>query len=218
MNNQYLSDFQLDQVRVVLRKYGIESDDLCDELTDHYAGILEERIEKGASFDEAFQTFVSENSWLKLRKLQHAHWKYADKSIKRYVISLLREIWLTPKVVIAVGLIIGLIALLRLPVEQTLWIFNVVHSALIVLTLYIGVTSIVLLRSDKTHDLTISCEHEYVDVLRRIYVLLDFGRCSVLPNIQWRIFLFPPIDILRHSGTFELCAFSPLYESKSTNV
>ncbi|MFT6997548.1 MAG: hypothetical protein ACJAQ4_001302 [Cryomorphaceae bacterium] len=40
MNNQYLSDFQLDQVRVVLRKYGIESDDLCDELTDHYAGIL----------------------------------------------------------------------------------------------------------------------------------------------------------------------------------
>jgi hypothetical protein len=156
MNNQYLSDFQLDQVRVVLRKYGIESDDLCDELTDHYAGILEERIEKGASFDEAFQTFVSENSWLKLRKLQHAHWKYADKSIKRYVISLLREIWLTPKVVIAVGLIIGLIALLRLPVEETLWIFNVVHSALIVLTLYIGVTSIVLLRSHKRHDLTVS--------------------------------------------------------------
>ncbi|MFT6997547.1 MAG: hypothetical protein ACJAQ4_001301 [Cryomorphaceae bacterium] len=117
---------------------------------------LEERIEKGASFDEVFQTFVFENSCLKLRKLQHAHLKYADKSIKRYLLSLLREIWLTPKVAIAVGLIVGLIALLRLPVEETLWIFNVVHSALIVLTLYIGVTSIVLLRSHKRHDLTVS--------------------------------------------------------------
>ena len=156
MNNQYLSEFQLDQVRAVLRKYGIESDDLCEELTDHYAGLLEEQIEKGASFDEAFQTFVSENSWFKLRKLQHTHWKYADKSIKRYLLSLLREVWLTPKVVITGGLIVGLIALLRLSIEETQWIFNVIHSALIVLTLYIIVASFVLLRSHKRQDLVTS--------------------------------------------------------------
>ncbi|MGB6036477.1 MAG: hypothetical protein WBG42_09415 [Cryomorphaceae bacterium] len=153
MNNQYLSEFQLDQVRAVLKKYGIESDDLLDELTDHYSGLLEEQIEKGASFDEAFQTFVSENSWFKLRKLQHAHWKYADASIKRYVLGLLRELWLTPKVVITVGLIAGLIALLRLPVEETQWFFNVVHSSLIVLVLYILVSSYAYLRKYKSHDL-----------------------------------------------------------------
>jgi hypothetical protein len=153
MNNQYLSEFQLDQVRAVLRKYGIESDDLCEELTDHYAGLLEEQIEKGASFDEAFQSFVSENSWFKLRKLQHAHWKYADKSIKRYMLSLLREVWLTPKVVITGGLIVGLITLLRLPIEETQWIFNIIHSGLIVLSLYILVSSYAYLRKYKTHDL-----------------------------------------------------------------
>jgi hypothetical protein len=153
MNNQYLSDFQLDQVRAVLKKYGIESDDLLDELTDHYAGLLEEQIGKGASFDEAFQTFTSENSWFKLRKLQHAHWKYADKSIKRYVLSHLKEIWLTPKVVITAGLIAGLVALLRLPIDETQWFFNLVHSALMVLVLYILVSSYAYLRKYKSHDL-----------------------------------------------------------------
>lgn len=156
MNNQYLSDFQLDQVRAVLKKYGIESDDLCDELTDHYAGKLEEQMESGTSFDEAFQAFVSENSWFKLRKLQHEHWKHADKSIKRYVLGLFREIWLTPKAIISAGLIVGLIFLLRMPFEESQWIFNVIHSALIVLTLYIFVASAVLLRSHKTHDLTVA--------------------------------------------------------------
>jgi len=151
-----LSDLQLDQVRAVLKKYGIESDDLLDELTDHYAGLLEEQIEKGASFDEAFQTFVSENSWLKLRKLQHAHWKYTEKSTKRFLLSLLRDISLTPKVVITGGLIVGIIALLRLLVEETQWIFNVIHSALIVLTLYIVVDSFVLLRSHLRLDLSVS--------------------------------------------------------------
>ena len=151
-----MSDLQLDQVRAVLKKYGIESDDLLDELTDHYAGLLEEQIEKGASFDEAFQTFVSENSWLKLRKLQHAHWKYTEKSTKRFLLSLLRDISLTPKVVITGGLIVGIIALLRLLVEETQWIFNVIHSALIVLTLYIVVDSFVLLRSHLRLDLSVS--------------------------------------------------------------
>jgi len=36
MNNQYLSDFQLKQVRHVLKKYGTESDDLLKGLTEEY--------------------------------------------------------------------------------------------------------------------------------------------------------------------------------------
>jgi len=156
MNNQYLSDFQLGQVRAVLKKYGIESDDLLDELTDHYAGLLEEQIDKGASFDEAFQTFVSENSWFKLRKLQHAHWKYADKSFKRFVLGLFKEIWLTPKVILTAGVIFGLFLLLRVPIDESQWVFNVIHSALIILTLYVFVSSFVLLKSHKTHDLSVS--------------------------------------------------------------
>lgn len=153
MNNQYLSEFQLDQVRSVLKKYGIESDDLCDELTDHYARQLEEQIENGASFDEVFQEFVAQNSWLKLRKLQHAHWKYSEKSLFKFMWNSLRSLYSFPRIAIPIS--VGVVFYYMLA-SDTYWTHTVlvsIHVILIVQTLYIFTMAFIKWRSHKMVDI-----------------------------------------------------------------
>lgn len=153
MNNQYLSDFQLDQVRAVLKKYGIESDDLLDELTDHYGGIIEDQIDKGSSFDEAFQEFVSQNSWLKLRKLQHAHWKYSEKSLFKFILRSIQSIYSFPQ--IAAPLAVGVLLYYML-VFDTTWSRTIlvgVHVGLIIQTLALFISAILKYRRHKIQDI-----------------------------------------------------------------
>lgn len=153
MNNQYLSDFQLDQVRAVLKKYGIESDDLLDELTDHYAGLLEEQIVNGASFDEAFQAFVSQNSWLKLRKLQHAHWKYSEKSLFKFIWKTLQSLYSFPKLFIPVSAGVLLYYMLAFDSTWSRMLLVGLHLGLILQTLVLFTSAMIKYRHHKILDI-----------------------------------------------------------------
>ncbi|MEM9051450.1 MAG: hypothetical protein AAGC47_05290 [Bacteroidota bacterium] len=141
MKSEYLSEVQLEQIKAILKKYGIESTDLLEELTDHYAGELEEQIKEGSSFDQAFQEFVSQNSWLKLRKLQYAHWKYSEKSLIKFVKGTLAELYTTYRVILVASVIGFLYFLISKNTVETRTSLVVFHLGLIAQTLFIAVMS-----------------------------------------------------------------------------
>jgi len=153
MKNQYLSEVQLEQVSAVLKRYGIESDDLLDELTDHYARLIEERMEKGETFDKAFGKFVSENSWLKLRKLQHAHWKYSEKSLFKFIWRSIQSLYSFPQ--IAAPLATGILFYYML-VFDTTWSRSILvglHLGLIIQTMILFTLAILKYRRHKILDI-----------------------------------------------------------------
>jgi hypothetical protein len=152
MKSEYLSEIQLEQVSKILNKYGIESHDLLEELTDHYARKIEEEIEEGKTFDEAYEEFVSQNSWLKLRKLQHAHWKYSEKSLFQFMLRSLQELYSIPKVLIPVLIGTTLFYLLKAYNHWAQTTLLVLHVALIIQTLYIFVIAISKSRKYKMLD------------------------------------------------------------------
>lgn len=86
-----LDQVQLKKVSDQLEKYGIESPDLRAELTDHYAGEIEEQMESGKSFEEAFNRFGAANSWTKLRKLEHQQAELQLKGLRNFLRFSLRD-------------------------------------------------------------------------------------------------------------------------------
>lgn len=88
-----LTSSQTQLISEVLKKYGIDSPVLRAELTDHYAETIEVQIREGIDFEVAFERFKAENSWLKLRKLQHQHEEIHAKSFLRYFKGFLHEIF-----------------------------------------------------------------------------------------------------------------------------
>jgi hypothetical protein len=56
---------------------------------------------KGVSFDEALGDFKSQNSWLKLRKLEFRHAEIQTRSFTRYLSLFLREMFFGPRFWIA---------------------------------------------------------------------------------------------------------------------
>lgn len=100
-DNNMLNDAQLHDLVRALKKYGIESPDLLSELTDHYAREIESKMMKGASFEEALNEFKSENSWLKLRKLEFEHAQIQTRSFTRSIGLFLREMFFGPRFWIA---------------------------------------------------------------------------------------------------------------------
>jgi hypothetical protein len=153
MKNQYLSEVQLEQVSAVLKKYGIESDDLLDELADHYARLIEERMESGKTFDEAFGKFVSENSWLKLRKLQHAHWKYSEKSLLKFIWRSLQSLYSFPKLFIPISAAVLLYYILNFDTTWSRMLLVGAHIGLILQTLALFIIAFVKYRNHKIMDI-----------------------------------------------------------------
>jgi hypothetical protein len=100
-DNSMLNDEQLHDLVRALKKYGIESPDLLSELTDHYAGEIESKMMKGATFQEALKEFRSENSWLKLRKLEFKHAQIQSGSFTRSLGLFMREMFFGPRFWIA---------------------------------------------------------------------------------------------------------------------
>jgi len=141
MKDEYLSQVELEQIQSILKKYGIESTDLQEELTDHYAGKIEEQIKNGASFDEVFQKFVAENSWLKLRKLQHAHWKYAEKSLLKFIRGSLMELYSSYRLIFVILAVVWLSFLFKNPSGDARIGIVALHFALIFQTIFIAVAS-----------------------------------------------------------------------------
>lgn len=103
-----LTSTQMARVDAQFKKYGVDSPELREELTDHFAAVIWERMEAGASFDQAFSQFVSENSWLKLRKLHWRHLEYSQKSVKRQALYALRKAYAGPLVWLTAIVIWGL--------------------------------------------------------------------------------------------------------------
>lgn len=99
-----ITDKQLNRISSQLQKYGIETADLNEELTDHFSEEIEEAMKEGETFEVAFSRFKNQNSWLKLRKLQHARWKEVETSYQKYILHILRDLWLSPKIVLVFGL------------------------------------------------------------------------------------------------------------------
>jgi hypothetical protein len=153
MKNRYLSEVQLEQVSAVLKKYGIESDDLLDELTDHYARLIEEHMENGKTFDEAFGIFVSENSWLKLRKLQHAHWKYSEKSLLKFIWRSLQSLYSFPKLFIPISAAVLLYYILNFDATWSRMLLVGAHIGLILQTLTLFIIAFVKYRNHKIMDI-----------------------------------------------------------------
>ena len=152
MNTQYLSDSELEKVSAVLKKYGIDSPELRQELTDHYAEEIEEKMNEGSSFEEAFAEFKSENSWLKLRKLEFAYQKYLSKSIVKYVGATLKDLWFSPKVFILVALMIGIWKILGLGNPLEFYFLASIHAALALLILAITCISAWNFRKTKSPE------------------------------------------------------------------
>lgn len=88
-----LTSSQTQLVSDVLKKYGIDSPVLRAELTDHFAESIELQMREGIDFDVAFEKFKADNSWLKLRKLQHQHEELHATSFLRYFRGFLREMF-----------------------------------------------------------------------------------------------------------------------------
>jgi hypothetical protein len=151
MKRKDLTEDQLQQVSSKLRQYGIESPDLLEELTDHYARGIEENMDSGKRFTEAFEEFAAANSWLKLRKLQHAHWNYAQTSLKRFILNSLRQLWFTPRVFWALLVFVGIYVGMRLEASET--IIVVLHAILVIHTLALTVFSALRFRKIRILDI-----------------------------------------------------------------
>jgi hypothetical protein len=102
---EMLSDAQLQALAAALKKYGIESPDLLAELTDHHAGLIESKMAAGQTFEDGLHAFKSENSWLKLRKLEFEHVRIQTKSFTRYLVLFLREMFIGPRFWVAYPII-----------------------------------------------------------------------------------------------------------------
>ncbi len=135
-----LSDETTDRLGVQIKRYGIESPELLAELTDHYAHQMEERIKEGMSEEEAFARFKSENSWLKLRKLQYKHWEQGADAMHRLLKAQLLQIFAGPLGVITYPLIISLWWLFGRDLSAEKGLLIAVHFSLaaIVTALIIG--------------------------------------------------------------------------------
>lgn len=153
MKGIWLSEFQVQKISDILRKYGIESPGLLEELTDHYSGEIEEKMEAGCSFEEAFDEFVGNNSWLKLRKLEHAYVEYRDKSLRRYIIARLKEVWMTPKIAVAIALTLGMFYLLKQGGDFRHYALASIHAVLLIQTLTLAILAILRFRKNKSPEL-----------------------------------------------------------------
>lgn len=91
-----LSEEDITRLRAQLKRYGIESPELLNELSDHYAEQMEERMAAGLSAEEAFAKFKGENSWLKLRKLEYKHAEQRAQTVQRMLKGQLFQLFLGP--------------------------------------------------------------------------------------------------------------------------
>ena len=190
MKSEYLNEVQLEQIQTMLKKYGIESTDLLEELTDHYAGEMEERIKEGSSFDKVFQDFVSQNSWLKLRRLQHAHWKYSEKSLFKFVRGSLAELYSSFRLVFVI-LAIALLYFLLTSQSDTARIGIItLHFALIFQTLFIAVASFRVFK-----------KYKMVDVSYTFQVSAMIFYTMVMPSWSGTLDIFEPM-VSAEAGIF----------------
>lgn len=91
-----LCEEDITRLRAQLKRYGIESPELLNELSDHYAEQMEERMAVGLSAEEAFAIFKRENSWLKLRKLEYRHAEQRAQTMQRMLKGQLFQLFLGP--------------------------------------------------------------------------------------------------------------------------
>jgi hypothetical protein len=154
MNRVYLSESQVESVAAVLSKFGIESPGLMEELTDHFSGEIEEKMKKGESFEAAFDEFVANNSWLKLRKLEHAYVKYKEKSLRRFILDEFKSLWLSPKAIVPVVAVLAVLYLLRQDGDLRFYGVTALHAFLVVQTLTLAIWSVFRYRKYRSVEMT----------------------------------------------------------------
>jgi len=161
MKGSYLSDLQIEMVSEILKKYGIESQGLLDELTDHFSGQIEERMKNGVSFNEAFDEFVANNSWLKLRKLEHAYVRYKEKSLRSFILSTLKDLWLSPKVFIIAASIYALLMVIRLDGDWKTVGLTCIHLALFLQFFTLSISALFRFRKRRSQDFGIMARYSF---------------------------------------------------------